>query len=59
MLGFPLIPTVAQCFRTVSSVVVDLVRLAFLTAHSRRALAAEDLFLRKQMALFQERLWFA
>jgi transposase InsO family protein len=35
--------------------VVDLVRLAFLAAHSRRALAAENLFLRKQLALFQER----
>src|SRR5262249_22571950 len=30
MLGFPLIRTVAHCFRTVSSVVVDLLRLAFL-----------------------------
>ena len=38
-----------------STVVVDLVRLAFLAAHSRRALAAENLFLRKQLALFQER----
>jgi hypothetical protein len=35
--------------------VVDLVRLALLAAHSRRALAAENLFLRKQLALFQER----
>ena len=55
MLGFPLIRTVAHCFRTISSVVVDLVRLALLAAHSRRALAAENLFLRKQLALFQER----
>src|SRR6516164_3905771 len=55
MPGFPLIRTVAHCFRTISSVVVDLVRLAFLAAHSRRALAAENLFLRKQLALFQER----
>ena len=44
-----------MCFRTISSVVVDLVRLAFLAAHFRRALAAENLFLRKQLALFQER----
>jgi hypothetical protein len=36
-------------------VVVDLVRLASLAAHSRSALAAENLFLRKQLALFQER----
>ena|SRR5215467_13484545 len=55
MLGFPLIRTVAHCFRTVSSVVVDLLRLVFLAAHSRRALAAVNLFLRKQPALFQER----
>jgi hypothetical protein len=55
MPGFPLIRTVAHCFRTISSVVVDLVRLALLAAHSRRALAAENLFLRKQLALFQER----
>jgi hypothetical protein len=55
MPGFPLIRTVAHCFQTISSVVVDLVRLALLAAHSRRALAAENLFLRKQLALFQER----
>jgi hypothetical protein len=46
---------VAHCFRTLSLVVFDLVRLAFLAAHSRGALAAENLFLRKQLALFQER----
>ena len=45
----------AHCFRTLSLVVFDLVRLAFLVAHSRSALAAENLFLRKQLALFQER----
>jgi putative transposase len=36
-------------------VVVDLLRLAVLVAYSRRTLAAENLFLRKQLALFQER----
>ena len=46
---------VAHCFRTLSLVVFDLVRLAFLVAHSRSTLAAENLFLRKQLALFQER----
>src|SRR6476620_7849815 len=46
---------VAHCFRTGSLVVVDLVRLAFLAARSHRSLAAENLFLRKQLALFQER----
>ena len=55
MPGFPLIRTVVHSFRTISSVVVDLVRLAFLAAYSRRALAAENLFLRKQLALYQER----
>jgi putative transposase len=46
---------VAHCFLTVSLVVVDLVRLAFLAARSHRSLAAENLFLRKQLALLQER----
>jgi hypothetical protein len=46
---------VAHCVRTLSLVVVDLVRLASLAAHSHSALAAENLFLRKQLALFQER----
>src|SRR6266849_1527343 len=46
---------VVHCFRTLSLVVFDLVRLASLAAHSRSALAAENLFLRKQLALFQER----
>ena len=45
----------AHCFRTLSLVVVDLLRLASLAAHSRSALAAENLFLRKQLALFLER----
>jgi hypothetical protein len=36
-------------------VVVNLVRLARLAAHSHSALAAENLFLRKQLAMFQER----
>src|SRR6266851_5146123 len=46
---------VAHCFRTLSLVVFDLVRLAILAAHSRSALVAENMFLRKQLALFQER----
>ena len=44
-----------HCIRTVSLVVIDLVHLAVLAAYSRRSLAAENLFLRKQLALFQER----
>ena len=46
---------VAHCVRTLSLVVIDVVRLACLATHSRSALAAENLFLRKQLALFQER----
>jgi putative transposase len=46
----------AHCFRTLSLVVVDLVRLARLVAHSHGALAAENLFLRKQLALFQRKV---
>ena len=46
---------VTHCLRTLSLVVIDLIRLASLAAHSRTALAAENLFLRKQLALFQER----
>ena len=40
---------------TLSSVAYDLVRLLVLAARSRRAWAAENLYLRKQLALFQER----
>jgi len=36
-------------------VLVDLVELLLLTTRSRSALAAENLFLRKQLAMFQER----
>src|SRR5215831_9665735 len=55
MSGSSLVRTVAHCFRTIVPVVIDLIRLAILAVHSRRALAAENLFLRKQLALFQER----
>ena len=41
--------------RTLSSVAFDLICLVVLVSRSRRALAAENLFLRKQFALFQER----
>jgi hypothetical protein len=44
---------VTHCFRTLSSVVLDL--SDWLAAPSRSALAAENLFLHKQVALFQER----
>ena len=39
-------------FTTLSLVACDLVRLLVLVSRSRRALAAENLFLRKQLALF-------
>ena len=55
MSGSSLFRTVAHCFRTIVPVVIDLIRLAVFTAHWRRALAAENLFLRKQLALFPER----
>jgi hypothetical protein len=44
-----------HCFRTLSLVVVDLVRLVSLAANSHNAMAAENLFLRKQLAMFRER----
>ena len=40
---------------TLSSVACDLVRLVVVMFRSRRALATENIFLRKQLALFQER----
>ena len=55
MSGSLIFGAVAHCFRTVSLVVFDLVRLAFLAVRPRAALAAENLFLWKQLALFQER----
>src|SRR5215472_11943707 len=44
-----------QSLTTLSSIARDLVHLLVLVLRSRRALAAENLFLRKQLALFQER----
>ena len=46
---------VAHCLPTLSLVAVDLVRLVAVAARPRAALVAENLFLRKQLALFQER----
>jgi hypothetical protein len=46
---------VVHCLRTLSLVAVDLIRLVALAARPRAALVAENLFLRKQLALFQER----
>jgi transposase InsO family protein len=44
-----------HCLRTAAAVLLDLSQLASLMARSRSALAAENLFLRKQLAFFQER----
>ena len=55
MSGLALFRTVGHCLRTILPVVADLLRLAVLMGRSRRGLAAENLFLRKQLALFQER----
>jgi len=46
---------VVHCLRTLSLVAVDLIRLVALATRPRAALVAENLFLRKQLALFQER----
>ena len=54
MLG-SIFQTLTHSLTTLSSVACDLVRLLVLVSRSRRALAAENLFLRKQLALFQER----
>jgi|SRR5215831_99721 len=47
--------TLTHSLTTLSSVAYDLVRLLVFGVRSRRALAAENLYLRKQLALFQER----
>src|SRR6187397_1058747 len=46
---------VVHCLRPLSLVAVDWIRLVALAARPRAALVAENLFLRKQLALFQER----
>ena len=50
-----LVRAMTHCFRTSSLVAFELVRLASLAIRSHTSLAAENLFLRKQLALFQER----
>jgi hypothetical protein len=47
--------TLTRSLATLSSVARDLIHLLVLVSRSRRALAAENLFLRKQFALFQDR----
>jgi hypothetical protein len=50
-----LVHAVTHCLRTLSSVAFDLAKFASLSVRSHKSLAAENLFLRKQLALFQER----
>ena len=47
--------SLAHFFYTLRQVLADLGRFMFLFSRPRVALAAENLFLRKQLALFQER----
>jgi hypothetical protein len=47
--------TFTHSLATLSSVARDLIHLFVLVSRSRRALAAENLFRRKQLALFEER----
>ena len=44
-----------HCARTINCVLFDSVKLLRLVTKSRSALMAENLFLRKQLAMFQER----
>ena len=55
MLRSTLVSAIAHCFRTAILVSLDLACLPVLAARSHSALVAENLFLRKQLALFQER----
>ena len=55
MLRSSVFRAVAHCCRTSSLVVFDVVRLVFLATRSHSTLAAENVFLRKQLALFEER----
>jgi putative transposase len=50
-----LLAALRHCFITIAIVLLDFSRLLILAVRSRRALSPENLFLRKQLALFQER----
>ena len=50
-----LLAALRHCFVMATVVLLDLGRLLAIAVRSHRALAAENLFLRKQLALFQER----
>ena len=50
-----LLAALRHCLITAAIVLLDFGRLLVIAIRSRRALAAENLFLRKERALFQER----
>jgi putative transposase len=50
-----LLAALRHCLFTMTILLLDCGRLLMIAVRSRRALAAENLFLRKQLALFQER----
>ena len=50
-----LLTALRHCLVTATVVLLDLGRLLAIAVRSRRALAAENLFLQKQLAVFQER----
>jgi putative transposase len=50
-----LLAALRHCLATATIVLLDFSHLLTIAVRSRRALAAENLFLRKQLALFQER----
>ena len=49
------VPSLVHLVSTATRLLTDLAHLATLSFRSRSALAAENLFLRKQLALYQER----
>jgi hypothetical protein len=53
--SFILPAALQHCLRTVVSALLGLIQFALLTVRSLSSLAAANLFLRKQLALFQER----
>ena len=50
-----IVSLVAELAKLAQTLVADGIRLMILLARSRTALAPENLFLRKQLALYQER----
>src|SRR6516164_9196218 len=50
-----LVYAIAHCLRTAIAVSLDVASVPVLAVRSHSALVAENLFLRKQLALFQER----